>query len=149
MRKGFLLLLSAMLLVIGCTSNDDTNVADVGGTWRATVTVSDCNPAAVCASAGFSTGTSLSAVLTISQNKAELSGTYSYTGVPISAPVSGRVGESVLSLSGLATVPGTGSATVNITGNASGNSMPSTVTHQITLTVGTAANVTATGTFAR
>ena len=143
-------LIAAILFLSGCTSKPTDNVINVQGTWRAPqFSVTDCSPADVCAATGFLQGTTLSAVLVLNQVRSDLNGTYSYEGTPVSVPVGGSIGVSgFLALSGVTTLP-LGSVTVNISGTISGDALPATVTHQITLPDGRVAIITGSGTFTR
>lgn len=148
MRITLPMLLSVVLMLAACTSNTNNNFADVSGTWRSQVVVTSCTPTDVCNAFGFPGGLTLDATLVISQDRANLNGTYTYPLLSISSPVSGLVGDTAITLSGVAT-QSLGSVAVNLSGNVSGNTIAMIVTHQITLTDGRSANVVASGTFVR
>ena len=139
--------LSLALALSGCTS-DKTAEINVAGTWRSEVLITSCEPAGACEDAGFVQGANLFAELTLTQVRSDLNGTYAYDGSSITVPVSGRVGEGVVAVNGAANIP-FGSMTVNFSGTKSGDTMPATVTHQITFRDGRAANIAVSGTFTR
>lgn len=143
------ILFIAAMLLSGCSSNNNNdNVADIAGTWRASVSITSCSPIDVCADIGFASGLSVNATLVITQNRSELNGTYAYDNTPIAVPVSGRVGDAAVSLAGVAS-QSIGSVTVNLSGNVSGNTMTIAVTHQVTLNDNRSANIVGSGTFTR
>lgn len=140
-----------ILFLVGCTKQNEENAIDVSGTWRAAVTFQSCTPADVCSDTGFTQGSTLNAVMPLSQsvpNRTEVQGTYSYEGAGIAADLEGSVGGNQLALNGAATNL-LGTITVGFAGNVSGNVMTATVTHQINLLDGRSGNVSGTGTFTR
>ncbi len=115
------------------------------------VTFQSCSPADVCSDTGFTQGSTLNAVMPLSQsmpNRTEVQGTYTYEGAGIAADLEGSLGGNQLILDGAATNP-LGSITVRFAGNVSGNVIAATVTHQINLLDGRSGNVSGTGTFTR
>jgi hypothetical protein len=142
-----------ILIAAGCADEDDAQDAiDVAGTWNATIVSQSCTPSDVCADAGFTQGTSLNAIMTLTQNvpnRTQVEGSYTYQGAGISADLEGTIGGNQLSVNGAASVPFLGSITVRLNGSVSGNSIDATVNHQINLDDGRSADVTGTGTFVR
>lgn len=141
------LFLLLVFVFSGCSNNDQV-ITNLAGDWHSEVSVTSCEPADACQTAGFVQGASLFADLTLSQVRSDLTGTYTYEGAQISVPVSGRVGGGEVALNGVTTVT-VGSVTVNFSGTLSGGTMPATITHQITLRNGRAANIAVAGTFTR
>lgn len=142
----FLFLLLA-LGFSGCSNNDQA-VTSLAGDWHSEVSVTSCEPADACQAAGFVQGANLFAILTLSQVRSDLTGTYTYEAAQITVPVSGRVGGGEVALNGAATLP-LGSVTLTFSGTLSGDTMPATIAHQITLRSGRAANISVAGTFSR
>ena len=150
--KKFLICLSVIVALAGCSNdNNEGNAPDVSGTWRGAVTFQSCSPADVCNATGFTQGSTLNAVLVLSQgspNRSELNGNYTYEGSGITADVEGSVGGNQLVVDGGASNI-LGTITVHLAGNVSGNVMTATVTHQINLIDGRSGNVTGSGTLSR
>ncbi|HEY7162480.1 MAG TPA: hypothetical protein VH815_14535 [Acidobacteriota bacterium] len=150
--KKLLICLSVIVALAGCSNdNNDENAPDVSGTWRGAVTFQSCSPADVCTATGFTQGSTLNAVLVLSQgspNRSELDGNYTYEGSGITADVEGSVGGNQLVVDGGATNI-LGTITVHLAGNISTNVMNATVTHQINLVDGRSGNVTGSGTLSR
>jgi hypothetical protein len=141
------------LFISGCADeNDRQNAIDVSGTWRSAVTFQSCAPSDVCSAAGFDQGSTQNAVMNLSQNEPDetrVEGTYTYEGAGIAADVEGTIGGMQLTLNGAASNPLIGTITVRVSGTVSENSMNATITHQINLIDGRAADVSGTGTFTR
>jgi len=151
MRK-LLICLAMIVALAGCTKdNNDGNAPDISGTWRAAVTFQSCAPADVCSATGFTQGSTLNAVMVLSQsmpNRTEVEGNYTYEGSGISADVQGSVGGNQLVLDGGASNI-LGNITLHLAGSVSGNVMNATITHQINLVDGRSGNVTGSGTFSK
>jgi hypothetical protein len=151
MRK-LLICLAVITALAGCSNdNKDSNGPDISGTWRGPVTFQSCSPADVCSATGFTQGSTLNAVMVLSQgmpNRSELEGNYTYEGSGISADVQGSVGGNQLVIDGGASNI-LGNITVHLAGNISGNNMTATITHQINLVDGRSGNVTGSGTFSK
>lgn len=151
MRK-ILICLAVIVSLAGCsTDNKNQDAPDISGTWRAAVTFQSCSPADVCSATGFTQGSTLNAVMVLSQsmpNRSAVEGNYTYEGAGISADVQGSVGGNQLVIDGSAgNILGT--ITVHLAGNISGNVMNATITHQINLVDGRSGNVSGTGTFSK
>jgi hypothetical protein len=150
MRKLFICF-AIVVVLVGCTNDDQENAIDVSGTWRAAVTFQSCSPSDVCDATGFTQGSTLNAVMVLSQgmpNRSEVEGSYTYEGSGITADVQGSVGENQLVLDGGATNV-LGNITLHLAGAVSGNVITATVTHQINLIDGRSGNVSGSGTFSR
>src|SRR5262245_57000260 len=107
-------------LVLGCVlsgcgdDTPDTNVANVGGTWLAEMTIQSCTPASVCNGLQFPAGTA-STTLVLDQRNDRVQGTFTYNNTPISSSVTGVVTQTQLSLTGTA-VTNAGQATIRFSG---------------------------------
>jgi hypothetical protein len=150
--KIFLICLSVVIALAGCSNdNNDENAPNVGGTWRGAVTFQSCSPADVCTATGFTQGSTLNAVMVLSQgvpNRSELDGNYTYEGSGITADIQGSVGGTQIVVDGGATNI-LGTITVHVAGTVSGDIMNATMTHQINLIDGRSGNVTGSGTLSR
>jgi hypothetical protein len=141
------LVLFAALFQTAC-QNDDNNMGDLSGIWRAAIAFSSCSPSDVCVAAGFQAGSSANAVMNLSQTGNNVNGTYTYEAAGITANVSGNFGGSQLLLDGGAANP-FGQITVRLTGTVSNNTIQANVTHQISLIDGREGSVIGSGMFAK
>lgn len=149
LRIAVALLSGFALLLAGCHGRSDTlNLIDVSGTWRGSITVTSCEPADACITAGLPQGKSLTTTVILTQDRQVIDGTYAYEDPVVNAPVEGRVGGNQITMNGVVQSNGK-STTVNADGTVSGNVMTLTVTHQFTLSSGNAANVTGSGSLTR
>lgn len=149
--KNFFMCFSLIMGLVGCTKDDQESALDISGTWRAAVTFQSCSPADVCSDTGFSQGSTLNAVMVLSQNvpnQTEVEGNYTYEGSGITADVQGSLGGNQLVLDGGASNV-LGNITVHLAGSVSGNVITATVSHQINLIDGRSGNVSGSGTFSR
>jgi hypothetical protein len=152
MKKIAGVICALVLIISGCADEDEQDAIDISGTWNGAITFQSCSPADVCATSGFTQGTSRNAIMTLTQNvpnRTQVEGTYTYEGAGIDADLEGTIGGTQLAVNGVASNPLLGSITVRLTGNVSNNSIDATVTHQVNLNDGRSADVTGTGTFVR
>lgn len=144
-----ILLVFAALLLSAC-NNDSNNPGDTDltGLWRAAVAFSSCTPAAVCAAAGFSAGSTANSVMNLAQSGNDVNGTYTYEGAGITANVSGNAGADQVLLDGSASNP-FGTITVRLQGTVSNNTIQANVSHQISLLDGREGTVLGSGIFTK
>ncbi|HJZ11827.1 MAG TPA: hypothetical protein VJ521_06745 [Acidobacteriota bacterium] len=146
MKKGFLLFL--LMALCGCKESTQSGGIDLDGTWTAQVEIQNCAPADLCASFGFQQGLIVTAVMELDQDGNDVSGTYTYQGLPIRADVDGILSGTNLALNGSINDP-LGTATVELTGTVSGDAINASISHRITATDGRAATASGSGTFTR
>ena len=148
-----LLFLSLAFFATSCFFEDNDNSTgttpfNVEGTWHAQVIVQACTPSNVCDAAGFTSGGTVNATMTLRQNGTNVEGTFTYEGSGINSDVSGDIEGDQLFLNGSVTNP-LGRATVRFVGTISGATIRAVISHDVNLIDGRSGTISGSGDFSR